>query len=150
MNEITDLVTGIETRVALVLGGDYSSLPFTYDVPRNSFRSSKKRYGVLAGDIEEVDYTGVLGSLTVLQTFTVKVTDNYTPSQTMDGSQKTVTIGLMEKCLAIFKDLINTKAGTPSLVLNLQDGMSTVSTFYEDENVAEATMDFQVLYRKLL
>lgn len=151
MGVINDLTTGIETRVASVLSPSFTKLGFSYTVERNAFKGATERYGVIPGDILEVDFgSGVSGSFTVSQNYTIKLTNRYSSSQVSDLSQKTTVVELLEKCLEIYKDLVITKAGSPSIVLNVLDGMSTETTFYEEDYVAEATMDFQVLYRKLL
>lgn len=150
MSEISTLVSGLETRVATVLGSTYSELGFAIDVEKNPFKGSAKRYGVVAGDIAEVEDGGVLGSYTVTQNFTIKVTDKYATSPAGDNSQRDTVIGLNEKCLLIYKDIVNNKAGSPSLVITVLPGMSTVSTFYDDDYVCESTMEVQLLYRKQL
>ena len=151
MSEITTLVSGINTRVAAVLGSSYSELGYIADVSDNSFKGASKRYGVIAGDLDQVETSaGVLGSYTIIQEFVIKVTDRWATSQAGDGSKRETMISLLEKCLLIYKDLINSKAGSPGTVLNVLDGMSTASTYHEEDNVCEATMNIQILYRKLL
>lgn len=148
---VSTLTTGIETRVAAVLGGGYSELGFVEDVTRNSFKGASQRYGVLAGDISQVETSaGVLGSYTVIQDFVVKVTDRWASNQAGDSDKRAVMEALMEKCLLIYKDLINNKAGSPSVVLNVLDGMSAEGTYHEDDGVAETAMNIQILYRKTL
>ena len=147
-NEITTLVSGINTRVKAVLGSEYSELGNIIDVSINPFKGSSKRYGVLAGDIVETESgAGVLGSYTVTQDFQVKVTNKHATSQAGDSSKRTVMISLLEKCLLIYKDLVSNKAGSPSIVLNVLDGMTTENTFHDTENVCEATINLQILYR---
>jgi len=146
-NEITDLVSGINTRVLAVLGSEYSELGNIIDVTENPSKGSAKRYGILAGNIDQTETSGMLGTFTVTQDFTIKVTNKHATSQAGDGSKRTVMISLLEKCLLIYKDLVKTKAGSPSIVLNVLDGMSTENTFHEDDNVCEATMSIQILYR---
>lgn len=147
-NEITDLVSGINTRVKAVLGSEYSELGNIIDVSDNPSKGASKRYGVIAGDIDQTEASaGLLGSFTVTQDFIIKVTGKYATSQAGDSSQRTVMISLLEKCLLIYKDLVKTKAGSPSIVLNVLDGMSTENTYHESDNVCEATMSIQILYR---
>jgi len=150
-NEIATLVTGLETRVLAVLGSGYTELGFVVDVSDNSFKGSETRYGVLAGDISQVESSGgVLGSYTVVQDFTIKITNRWATSQAGDSSKRDTMVVLLDKTLLIYKDIINNKAGSPTLVLNVLDGMTTDSTFHDDDYVAEATMNIQLLYRKTL
>jgi len=147
-NEITTLLTGINTRVLAVLGSSYSELGYIVDVTDNPFKGSSKSYGTLAGDVSEVETSaGVLGSYTVTQNFTVKVTNKWATSQAGDSSKRSTMVALLEKCLLIYKDLVNNKAGSPNIVLNVLDGMETVNTFHDEENVCEATMSIGILYR---
>lgn len=150
MAEIADIVTGLETRCLAVLGGTFSELGYVVEVEKNAFKGSSKRYGVFAGDINQTEDLGVLGSFSVSQSFTIKVTDKYGTSQAGDSSQRDVMVDLNEKCLLIYKDIVNMKAGQPTIVINVLPGMDTVSTFHEDDYVAEATMNIQILYRKQL
>ena len=147
-NEITTLVSGINTRVQAVLGSSYTELGYILDVSDNPSKGSAKRFGVLAGDLNQVETSaGVLGSYTVTQDFIVKVTDKSATSQAGDSSKRSVMISLLEKSLLIYKDLVKTKAGSPGIVLNVLDGMTTENTFHDEDNVCEATINFQILCR---
>ena len=146
-NEVTTLVDGINTRVQAVLGSSYSELGYIIDVTDNPFKGSANKFGVLAGDLNEVETgAGVLGTYTVTQDFIVKVTNKWATSQAGDSSKRSVMISLLEKSLLIYKDLVKTKAGSPSIVLNVLDGMTTENTFHDDDNVCEATINLQILY----
>jgi len=148
---ISNLISGIETRVSAVLGSEFTELAFVEDVARNSFRGTSSRYGVIAGDISQTETSaGVLGSFTVIQTFTVKITDRWASSQAGDSSKRETMESLMEKALLVYKDLVNNKAGSPGTVLNVLDGMSVEGLFHDEDNVCEAAMNFQLLYRKQL
>ena len=145
---ITSLIAGIETRTQAVLGSTYSKLGFVEDVTKNSFKGDVKGYGVIAGDIDQT--TSTLGALTVTQRFQVKLADRWVPNQAGDASKRTVMYELQEKCLSIYKDLIVTKAGAPSYVLNILEGMSTVTNVLAEDGVIEVVMDFDILYRRTL
>ena len=144
---VTDLTSGIKTRVIAVLGSGYSELSNVIDVSDNNFKGASNRYGVVAGDINQTEASGVLGSYTVSQDFVVKITDRYRSNQAGDSDQRETMESLLEKCLLVYKDLVGSKAGSPATVLNVLDGMRVENTYHEDDNVAEATMYLQILYR---
>lgn len=151
MADITTLVSGIVTRIQAVLGSDYSELGYVLDVTKNNFKGSFNGYGVVAGDIAQTETSAaVLGAVTVVQDFTIKLTNKYPTSQAGDLGQRAVGIDLQEKAILLFKDLVSTRAGSPSVVLNVLDGMNTECIYHEDDYICEIQIEFQLMYRKNL
>lgn len=142
------LVTGITTRAQAVLGSAYKALPFVEDVTRNNLKGDIKGFGVLAGEISQT--VGVTRYLTVTQQFQLKIVDRWKSSQAGDSAKRLLIQDLHEKVLAIYRDLIVTKAGSPSIVINILDGMTTETVVVEADGVLEMRMIFEVQYRSLL
>lgn len=145
---VSTITSGIATRASAVLGSSYVALAFVEDVSRNNFKGDLKGYGVLAGDITQVQ--GTTNNLTVTQQFQLKIADRWKPSQTGDSNKRELIQDLQEKCLLVYKDLIKTKAGSPTLVMNILEGMYTETTLIEADGVLEMRMLFDVHYRKYL
>lgn len=144
---VSTLTLGIETRAQAVLGAGWSKLAFVEDTSKNTFKGDYKGFGVLAGNIDQTNST--LGALTVTQNFQVKLIERWVPSQAGDSNKRSVIYDLQEKCLTIYKDLINTKAGSPLEVMNILEGMSTTTNFLDD-GVVEIIMNIDILYRRTL
>ena len=144
-NEVSQILDGIKTRLQAVLGSEYTELGFIIDVSKNPFKGATKRYGILAGDIVEVEDSGVTGAYTVEQDFKIKLTNKHATSQAGDSSRRSTMVDLLEKSLLIYKDLVTTRVGVPTLVLRVLDGMATESNYLDE--VCESTMTIRVLYR---
>lgn len=145
---VDTLVQGIETRVQAVLGSAYVSLPFVEDVARNNFKGNVKGFGVLAGEIQQT--IGVTTHATVSHQFIVKIADRWRPSQAGDLPKRQLIQSLQEKCFLIYKDLLVTKAGSPSEVINVTDGMYTETNLIDPDGVLEMRMYINLVYRKAL
>jgi len=150
MSEVTTIKSGIKSRISSVLGSSYKELAFTLDLEKNSYKGNEKRYGVLAGTIGEQD-EGVVGKITVIQGFLIRLTDGYASSQINDEDRIAISDGLMNSALTIYKDLINTQAGTPSLVTQVVNEMVTESVGpLGSKNIVGIDMNISIMYRKLL
>ena len=148
MSEVTTIKAAVKARVASVLGSSYSELPHAIDVEKNNFRSNSLGYGVLSGAISQDEAFGVLKSYSVNQAFTIKITDTFKTKPTDDSDRQTTIDNLMDKVLNIYKDLINTRAGAPSLVIQVADLELDDPEVFEDSNVAVVTMNITIKYRK--
>ena len=146
--EVTDIKATIKTRIATVLGSPWSELPHAIDITKNSFKGNAKGYGVIAGGILQEETFGVLGSYSVNQTFTIKLTDSFSTKPADDSARQTVMDDLMDKSLDIYKDLINTRAGSPASVIHVTDLDVGEVEELVGSNVMSLTMTFIVKYRK--
>ena len=149
MTEIATLKSGIETRVAGVLGVTYSELAHILEVEKNSFKRNAKRYGVLGLSISQNEGAGVMGKYTVDQVWTIKQTDSFANKQITDTNQISAIDVLMQNTLDIYKDLCNSQAGSPALVTQLNN-LSVEDPEVIDDNIVVVTMSFLITYRKLL
>lgn len=150
MAEINTIITGINTRVAAVLGSTYSAMAFIVDPNENNFKGSNKKYGVMAADITQTEDKGVTGSYTVTQNFTIKLTTDYASNNTGDAARLTGVNTLLEKHLEIYKDLHKNRCGAPSTVVQTLDFTVDEPEYLENNNVILTTATVAVVYRKAL
>ena len=150
MSEVSTIKAGIKTRVASVLGGTYSELPHTIDIEKNNLRANSLGYGVLAGPLLQDESFGVIRAYSVSQSFTIKITDTFNTKPTEDADRTQTLDDLMDKALDIHKDLINTRAGTASLVIHVTDLELEETEVFEKSNVAVIIMNVTIKYRKAL
>lgn len=147
-NYVSQIRSAIETRLSTVLGVTYSELDYKLDVLKNNFRSKKKGYGCIQGDIFNV--TGPLKHVTVDQTFTVILTDDFVNVSKNDANAITVAETLADKMNDIYVDLQQTKIGLATIILNIVlDSVDEPEYDFED-NIAIVRGNFTVKYRTVL
>ena len=103
----------IETRLAAVLGSDWSELVYKLEVTENGERNSAKRYG--ARPLPATSAEGVNQKVTLNHLFEIILMDQY-KNKDSDAEQQSVTFTLYDKMDEIIKDLMHTKAGIPSII----------------------------------
>lgn len=142
---INDIIAGLSSRVSAVLGPDYSQLPYVIDVSKNNYNSNAKRYGVRA--LTATETASVTKNVTQLQSFEITLTDAYYESKLDDSAAVQTAHNLQDSVLDIYKDLINTKAGAPSVVMNISNLIVSEPEYLDDSKVVviRATMD--ILHR---
>jgi len=146
---ITDLITGLETRLAFVLGAEYSPLTNVTEVEKNSFKNANKRYGVVARQASEV--AGTLKHLTIDQVFQVTLTNGFSTSLTAgDANKREKTEELQDLVCEIYADLKSTKSGSPSVVIDTQDLEIAIPEFLEEDHVIALRFELTIKYRKQL
>lgn len=149
MGLVTDVKNNILTRVALVLGADYSQLAYVNDVSQNKFKGASKRYGVLPGSANET--SGTNQYVTLDHQFQVILTDSYQagPDSQINDNLKAERINeLQDKALAIYKDLATHKSLISASCLIINNLSIESIEFLEDEKVAVQRLNFNVKYRQ--
>ncbi len=149
MAEINTLKTGIKSRIVATLGSAYSELSYNLDIAKNNFKGNTNRYGVLAGPLTENESRGVIGKYTVDQLFVITFTDSWGNKPTNDDAEVSTLDAMMENTLTLYKDLVNTQAGSPSLVTLVSD-FSVEAPEIIDGNIATIVMSITITYRKTL
>jgi len=146
---ITDLKAGIETRVAAVLGVEFSPLTNVTELEKNNFTGANKRYGIWAKQASEV--AGVLKFLTIDQVFEIVLTDGFaTRANASDADKREKTLNLQDQVCEIYADLKGTKSGSPGTVIDTQDLEVSSPEFLEDDHVVAIRFEVTVKYRKQL
>ncbi len=149
-NEVATITASINTRTAAVLGSSYSELAFLNEIEKNNFKGANQRYGTQALAISSAEEKGVLGSFTVDQVFEISLTDFYASEQTGDSDRINKGIALLDQALLIYKDLINNRAGSPSIVIKTGDVSTSDPEYLTEDNVVVIKMQVLVTYRKQL
>lgn len=142
---INDLLESIKTRVSTVLGPDFRELPFVIDVSQNNFKQNHNRYGVVPAASFETD--SVTKFVTMTHSFDMVLTKAYIDDGIGDSDKRAKRTQLQDLYLDIYKDLVNTKAGIPSIVMNITDLSIDDAVYLEDEKIVVMNASFNVLYR---
>jgi hypothetical protein len=148
MSTINDLKNSIVTRAGIVLGASYSVAGYGIDFEKNNQAASKKIYAVLPEDI--TDITTVTRSITYNQTFVVKVGNTYINTPMSDSIQQQVAIDTLELVKDIYKDVVDTKCGLPSVCLNVTELDVEPPLHVVESKMVVVEMSFLVTYRELI
>lgn len=148
MSEISDITTNLKALLATQLGATYSELSHATIVEKNVFKGSSKKYAVLPKSLAQVD--GVTCAVTVDQNFDLKLTDSYGGKSLNDTDKQTKTIALQELMFSLYKEIVNTKAGTPAIVIHTKDLTIGDPEYLEDDHVVVITATVTIKYRKQL
>ena len=147
MSEVNDLVISLTSVCETFLGVTYSELKFKHEIEDNTFKGSNNKYGVIAQDI-----TGTSGAtrfVTVNQIFDINLTNSYITTVNGDSSKDNSRMILQDMSLDLYREILNTKAGSPSIVMNILDLSSEISELEEDKVIVNK-LSFTIVYRKAL
>lgn len=142
--QITDIVNGIEGRIAAVQP-TWAELPYKIEVQKNNLSNHTDRYGARALDSEQLD--GVTKQLTFTQSFEVVLTQGYNQSSINDIEQVNAGLSLRAVMLDLYLDFINTKVGLPGTVLNITDLSQGEMEYLEQDKVAILRSTMNITYR---
>lgn len=142
---INDLTSSIKTSIATTLGVEYSELPFVIDVSKNNFNQNHNRYGVIP--VASFETASVTKYVTMQQTYTMVLTKAYIDDGIGDADMQAKRTELQDLFIDIYKNLVNSKAGIPSIVMNITDLNVEDAVFLGDEKVVIMNASFNVLYR---
>ena len=142
---VNEIKAGILESLDRVLGSEWSELPFVVNVEKNNFNSNNNRYGVLVQASFETD--SVTKFVTVTQSFEVVLTKAYIDDGIGDQDRQEKSVELQDLVLTVYKDLINTKANRPAVVMNIDNISNSASEYLEESQVVIQRASFNVLYR---
>lgn len=148
MSEVSTITTNLKSLIGTFLGSSYSELAHATDVEKNTFKGSTKRYGVLPKTFNEVD--GVINYSTMDHFFNIVLTDDYGGNPLSDIDKQTKTIALQEKAFSLYKEIVNTKAGTPAIVIHTTELVVAEPEYLEDDHIVVITSTVKIKYRKQL
>lgn len=145
IDSVRDIKSSMETVIQTYLGNSYKKLAYVEDVTKNNYFGNSERYGVRAVSGSEVP--GVTKNVHIIQTFEVVLTKAYSESNIDDTEQIEKSLDNFNNLLSIYKELVNSKAGSPSIVLNISNLVMADPEYLVDSKVAvqRATMD--ITYR---
>ena len=145
MSEVNTLTSNITTQVGTFLGASYSELKHKYEVEKNFVKGSSKKYGVVPRDINEV--AGSVCFIHVEQQFEVIITDTYKTITTGDSPKDNAVRALSDLGLDLYVDIVNNKASSANIVININDFNSTIEELDEDKLILNR-ITFTIQYRK--
>lgn len=142
---VTDLLASIKSAVGTTLGVEFSEIPYVADVSKNNFNNNNNRYGVQSLASNETD--SVTKFVTMLQSFEVVLTKAYVDDGISDSDKQSKTVDAQDLVYDIYRDLVNTKAGVPAIVINITDLEMSDPEYLDKEKVVVIRASFNVLYR---
>lgn len=142
---VNDILTGIKSTTASVLGSGYSELPYGLDVAKNNFNNNHNRYSVVPGASTET--ASVTKFVTMSQNFEIVLSKAYIDDGISDSDKQQAAIDAQDLVFDIYKSLVNTKAGVPSRVINITDLNINLPEFIDDQKVVIVRASFNVLNR---
>lgn len=145
LTSVSEIISGMKTEIATALGASYQELPYVNVVESNNFRTNAKRYGVRALASEET--STVTKRLTLQHTFEVILTDLYYETNIDDSPLEAAKQNLFEQMLRIYQQLEITKAGAPTVVLNVTNISTLEPEILVEEKVVVLRANIDILYR---
>ncbi len=148
MSTIGDVTTAIKTRTAAVLGVSYSEAAYGIDFLKNHSKGSSQVYSVIPQNIQNV--ATVTRSVTYDQVWMVRIGNVYINQNLGDMNQQLVAIESLELAKDLFKDLVDTKCGIPTVCLNVTDLEIEGPIHPTESKMVIIEMSFTVKYRELI
>lgn len=146
-NAVT-IIASTKVRIAAVLGASYSELAYSNDITKNSFKGNFKRYGLLSK--EAVEISSVTRYVTLEQTFELILTDSYINQAMSDAQEIAKGPVLQDLAFDIYRDLINTKAGSASIVVSVNDSEYLAPETLVEDNVVVVRARFKIKFRNAI
>ena len=140
---IRDIKNALSSEIQAELGVNYKPMSYLEEVEKNSFRTSSERFGVRP--LESSQVPGVTKFTQFIQTFEIVLSKSYYESSLDDSEKIEKSLDNRQNILAIYKRLVNSKGGLPSVVLNIFDLSISAPEYLEQDKVAiqRATMNIQ-------
>jgi len=142
---IANIISNTKTRISAVLGNTYTELAYSNNVSKNSFKGNFKRYGLLAGEVNEISGTNRYS--TMEQSFEIILTDSYINTAMSDAMEVSKGPVLQELAYSVYRDLIKTRCGNSSVVIVKEFQCSKPETL-DEAVIIRAT--FKVVYRSII
>lgn len=150
MGILTEISSGILTRMQATLGSDYKRLSFVNDISKNTFKGNHKRYGIKVGGASET--SGQVGAYTLDHTFYLYLVDSYASptNQLNDDLQAALPISLGNLAHTIFKDLAANKSTFSSKgeVLIINNFNISEIEYLESQDVGVLEFSINVKYKQ--
>lgn len=143
---VQDIFTNLKSQAATTLGANFQVLRRVFDPSQNDLRASYQGYAIRHGSA--INAAGVTRFYTLDQTFEL-VLMNTTAVRNDDADIQTTINGLYDKADEYLKDIITTKIGLPTTVLNIESLGITTPEILENGSVI-IIVSFVVKYRRQL
>jgi len=140
---VKDIATAFEAQVAIVLP-TYAELDWKYLVDKNNYFNNALRFGVIPSG--GFSASTIIKSVTVNQTFTLILTNEYVNSNDTDSQQQDSIFELYDAVNEVYVAVEGKKLGLTQ-VLDISLGTIDTPFFIEEQKVAVLTTDFSIQYR---
>jgi len=144
---VSTILTNGKAVIAALLP-TWHELKYVYDVSKNSTRDARLGYAFIPLDGVTPD-SQVNGSYTMDHRFEVIITDIIVRGKS-DSEIQTSISSLMDTADNIFKDLVNTKVGAPTIVLNVFSPSISAPEILEAKDLLVIRLQVTIKYRSLL
>jgi hypothetical protein len=145
MSIISDIKSDIQSQLATFLGVSYKLLPFSEDVAKNNWNQVVDGYAVR--DVSNSEISGVNRAYTMALITEIVLTGRYNDGSISDERLIDVKDDLVGKALDIYKLMINTKAGSPSNVMQVNGLVIPEIENDEESKILVQRIQFNVIYR---
>lgn len=135
-------------QVIDTLLSDWEELRYVYDVAKNDTRSLKQGYAFIPYEANTPE-SQVNGSYTLDQRFEIILTDLIARGKSDKEAQATIA-SLFDLADDVFKELVATKVGEPTIVLNVFSPSISAPEILEKVDAVVLRMQVLVKYRSLL
>jgi hypothetical protein len=139
------IVAAMKSRISTILGSSWSELVYAVDIGKNNKATNDYRYGVLALGATPTDT--VVRSFTQSQIFEIILTRQVKRNDAGDSDLQTKVNDLHEQMNSICLDMLKSKCGAPSYVLQVSPVAISTPEYIEDEDLIIFRGDIQVQYR---
>lgn len=141
---VKDISDSIKVRINDVLD-DYSELAYKRSIEKNNFRTTSKRYGVLPLAGTQLD--GVTKHITFNMSFEITLTDQYFETNIDDNKKDTAALELRQNWFKVYRDLVKSKAGLPSQVMQVSSASISEPEFLDDQKVVALRGTCDITFR---
>lgn len=145
IDSVRDIKEGIEGVIQSTLGVNYKKLAYVNDVEKNNYNTNSNRFGVRALAGGEVP--GVTKNVHITQAFEIVLSKAYRESSLNDTEQSEAALDNFNNMLSIYKDIVNAKAGVPTIVLNVTQLLLSEPEYLVDSKVAIQRATMNITFR---
>ena len=145
MSSVSSIKTSIKTALVTYLGNTYKELSFTEDVSQNNWNQIDKGYAVR--DVSGSEISGVNRAYTMNLVCEIILSGRYYDTSIDDTRLVSLKDDLVGKVLDIYKIMINTKAGSPTIVMNITGANIPEVENDTDAKILVQKIQFNVIYR---
>lgn len=145
IDHVRDIKESIETVIQSTLGVNYKKLAYVNDVEKNNYNTNSDRFGVRV--LSGTEVPGVTKNVHITQAFEIVFSKAYRESSLNDTEQSEKALDNFNNILTVYKELVNTKCGIPSLVLNVTNLVISEPEYLVDSKVAIQRTILTITYR---
>lgn len=143
-SSVSNIVSSLKTTLASALPA-FSELSHVYDLTKNPFRVSPKKYGVVCSSVDEL--VGVTNHITYRQNFDIVLTDAYITEAISDSAKQSAINSLFENWATFYKKCIQTRVSANVHVININNASINEPEIDEDSKLIVLRGTINITYR---